>query len=35
LAESTRADLVERLRPDLTRLVRLVGGGFDAWGLLD
>jgi hypothetical protein len=35
LAEPTRAELVERLRPDLARLVGLVGDGFGAWGLLD
>jgi hypothetical protein len=34
LAETTRAELLERLRPDLARLVSLVGDGFDAWGLL-
>lgn len=35
MTEHTRAELLQRLRPDLTRLVTIIGDGFDAWGLLD
>ena len=35
MTDETRSELLERLRPDLARLVTLVGDGFDAWGLLD
>lgn len=35
LPAGVEAELVARLQPDLARLVELVGGDFDAWGLLD
>lgn len=35
LSPAVRDELVARLRPDLEQLVDLVGGDFDAWGLLD
>ena len=34
LDEETSEKLLDALRPDLARLMQIVGGDFDAWGLV-